>query len=435
MLTSIRKQWLATLAMGIFGLTCVACDGETRNEDNWYNYEPPVDHPSRMAYDNDMIRYLNRAEPSQIFTKPSSAPSGNPDTVYEYDPQANGPVCITGEPFRVSVRETDSPNLVIFLQGGGACWDELCLAVGSAPAGVPTSLDILNPKLNENPVRDWNAVYVPYCDGSLFVGDNDITITDHQDQVPDGKLRYHGLHNLSAALTVAYQHFPNPEKIFFAGSSAGGFGTIFGTPLVRYLWPDTPIYVVGDSSVGVAKDGDLAFINMLVKTFNAESLIPADCDDCLKDGNITGFIDYYLPKDDNVKMGLFTSWYDGTISATFLGLEPEVFQAAVERTTTELHERFPEQYKRFIVNNIDHTTLLGNPTGLIGDLTDFNIIMWGMGSGDMLGNLGLGTLKESKGKETRIGDVSIGQWLTDMVNDSDDWVEQIEPADYNNMTK
>jgi|SRR5690625_514827 len=372
-------------------------------------YTPTPGTPEAVAYDSGLTRYLGAATPivkeRQDFT------------LYEFD-AADGPVCMRGAPFRSMIRKAEGSNdLVIFLQGGGACWDDFCLAVINTPRKFPSKVNILNKDLEENPVKDWNVSYVPYCDGSLFIGDNTVQDAKGKDRI------YAGLHNLSAALSVTKQEFPTPDRILFAGSSAGGFATIMTTPIVRYLWPDTPIYVLADSAAGVAKDGDPSFINMLVDTFGAADLIPKDCDNCIADGNITGFIDYYLPKDDNIKVGLYTSWYDGIISETFLQIAPQDFQESLERITGDLHAKFPQQYRRFITNDRVHTALLGDFTGIIGD-----DITSGFEASSRLdfGAIAIGHLKD-----TVVDDVHLADWIRHMINDEDElWQERIAPADY-----
>ena len=52
---------------------------------------------------------------------------------------------------------------------------------------------------------------------------------------------HHGLKNLSASIDVIASTFPAPDRILLTGNSAGGFGTDYMLPLVRKLYPDTPI--------------------------------------------------------------------------------------------------------------------------------------------------------------------------------------------------
>lgn len=404
----VRRLSIALLCA--FSLAWTGCADESTDE--YTEYVPEEGTPERIAYDTGMIRYLGKATPVEINETPSY-------TSYTFDPE-DGPVCMRGRTFRSSIRTVEGSNdLLIFLQGGGACWDDFCLAVTAAPEGVPSSANILNENNDANPVKDWNVSYLPYCDGSLFIGDN--TVTDEK-----GERIYAGLQNLSAALTVTKNEFPKPDRILFAGSSAGGFGTIMATPLVRYLWPDTPLFVVADSAVGIAQDGNPEFINMLVELYGAKDILPEDCPECIADGNITGLIDYYLPRDDNVRFGLFTSWYDTIISRTFLGVDPRDFQTSVERVTGQLNADYPDKYRRFIVNSKAHTALLGDVSGIIG--TD---IFGGLERGgsfslsDIIDDISLGAMEE-----TVIDGMHLGEWIGHMLNGDDEWQEMIEPHDY-----
>lgn len=358
-----------------------------------------------MAYDLDLTRYLNAAPPAAVT-------QFNGSTVYEFD-VADGPVCMRGEPFRTSIRESKGSNdLLIFLQGGGACLRDFCLAVKVAPPGVPSGAQILNPKLDINPLKDWNVAYLPYCDGSLFIGDN--VLDDNGDGTPD---RFHkGLHNVSAALTIARREFPAPDRIALAGSSGGGFGTIMTVFLVRYIWPDTPIYVINDSGVGVAKDGNTTFVDELIEDFGAERFRPKDCPECLNDGHIIGLVPYFLARDPNTRVATYSSWYDGIISESFLKIGRGPFAEALEAKTGEVHDAFPEQYRRFIVDDYSHTGLLSDVTGIIG--SDIRGVEIPPGMASALGSLKIGNMNVA------IGDLTLAKWLDYFVNDNmDEWVD------------
>ena len=67
-------------------------------------------------------------------------------------------------------------------------------------------------------MSDWNQVYVPYCDGSLFSSDAQVDVD--ADGIVD---RYHhGLHNLSAALDVAKAEFPAPKRSYWQAQVVEG---------------------------------------------------------------------------------------------------------------------------------------------------------------------------------------------------------------------
>lgn len=313
---------------------------------------PPPGSPGEPAYAQHLTRYLGTA-------RPVSSSAGSGLTSYEFDP-ADGPVCMRGAPYRAAVNDRGSEDLLVFLQGGGACWSAFCLAVTTAPVRVPTS-GLLRTDPG-NPFHDWNFLYLPYCDGSLFAGDVDVD--EDGDGAPDRL--HHGLANLSAALTMGYQHFPAPRRVVLAGSSGGGFGTILAAYLVRYLYPDAPLFVLNDAGVGVARGDDPAFVATIIDDFGARDFIPPDCAGCTSDGHITDIVDYLLDRDAGVRVGAISSLEDAIISEVFLMTTGEAFRADLVAETDALHGEHPGAYRRFLYPGRAHTALLGDVTGIIG---------------------------------------------------------------------
>ncbi|MCB9786922.1 MAG: hypothetical protein H6744_09555 [Deltaproteobacteria bacterium] len=334
-------------------------------------------------------------------------------TTFRFEP-GSGPLCMRGGPFRFAVRQLTSERLVIFLQGGGACWSEFCLAVNAAPAGIP-SVDALDRDMEANPLRDWSVVYLPYCDGSLFVGDADVD--EDGDGAPDRF--HHGLQNLSAALRKAHTLFPDPERVLLVGSSAGGFGTIPATVLVRTIWHEARIDVFNDSGVGVARPGDAAFIRGLLEEFDAARFIPDTCPDCVTSGHITPLVEWTLARDPGVRVAVFSSYYDSIIADVFLGLAPAVFRDALLSETDRVHAAFPDRYRRFFVDGVTHTAMLGDPTGIIG--SDLSAIELPPNASDLLTKVVIGGLDV-----TTSGGVLVGDWLRAFVTDDPTWVERLE---------
>jgi hypothetical protein len=317
----------------------------------------------------------------------------------------------------MSVRETGSEDLLIFLQGGGACWSEFCFAVTKAPPGVP-GMDILRADLADNPVRDWNVLYLPYCDGSFFAGD-----VQFDDNLNDkGARHHHGLANLTAALEVAAKRFAKPRRILLAGSSGGAYGLLLGAPMVRHYFADAELIVMADSGIGLARDGEQAFIDVILDEFNVRRFLPKDCADCVDRGHLTGIVGYYLGRDSNIRVGLFSSWYDSVLSKTFLKTDPKLFAKSLETQTDKLHKAYPKRFRRFVVDGAQHTCLLGNPTGIIG--ADLSAVELPKGS---LAKLASGGLVIQGINKTTIGDLSIATWLTALIsNDLSTWQDTIE---------
>jgi hypothetical protein len=239
---------------------------------------------------------------------------------------------------------------MIFLEGGGACNSLLCQATPVALPGMPR-FGILNPEANSNPARNFNVAYLPYCDGSVFSGDTAIDTDD--DGVVD---RYHhGLKNLSASIDVIVSTFPAPNRILLTGNSAGGFGTDYMLPLVRKLYPDTPIDLINDSGVGISRPGYVDFVST---EWNATRFIPDDCSDCVSEaGHTTGYHIYQLHEDPNLRMGFMSTKQDSVIADVFVGIGGEAFEAALLPEMEALAAAHPERFKSFIADGTSHTFL------------------------------------------------------------------------------
>jgi hypothetical protein len=334
-------------------------------------------------------------------------------TVYAFEP-GDGPRCMRGGEFRFSVRDTGSENLLIFLQGGGTCWSDFCLTVTAAPAGVPL-VESLDPDNPSNPLADWTVLYLPYCDGSFFTGDRDFD----EDGDGVGERLHRGLQNLSGALRTIRERFPNPARVLLTGSSAGAFGTIPGSVLVRSVYPEATLQVFNDSGVGVVRPGEPAFVEKILDEQGLIPLIPETCVDCWADGHITRLVHWIFERDPDIQMAVFSSMHDSIIAGTFLSLDPEIFKETMLAETQALHDRFPDRYRRFIVQGITHTTLLGTPIGIIGE----DIANVEFSSGALTG---LGTIKLGGLDTTVIGDTTAGDWLRAFVEGTAEWTDRVE---------
>ncbi|MFM7140289.1 MAG: pectin acetylesterase-family hydrolase, partial [Alphaproteobacteria bacterium] len=89
----------------------------------------------------------------------------------EYEGKTLEPQCMDGSPYHFFVKRGSVNKLLMYYQGGGACWnDASCYGVGTCsrtaeandnPALTTTGFgDYSNP---DNPFHDWNIVFVTYC--------------------------------------------------------------------------------------------------------------------------------------------------------------------------------------------------------------------------------------------------------------------------------
>ncbi|MCB9528301.1 MAG: hypothetical protein H6701_07910 [Myxococcales bacterium] len=354
---------------------------------------PPDDLAAELGID----RYVGRITP--IEERRDGA-----ETTYTFDP-ADGPVCMRGAPYRASVRDTASDDLVIFLQGGGACWSGFCLAVIRAPAGVPR-VDLLDPGLAANPVRDWDVVYLPYCDGSFFAGD-----AAHDDDINgNGPRQHRGLANLTAGLEVARARFPHPRRVLLAGSSGGAYGLLLAGPLLRRYYPDAELIVMADSGIGLARDDEPEYLDTIMAEFGIADFLPPDCQGCRARGHIAALMGWFIARDPNVRVGVYSAWYDSVLANVFLQVDPTRFADALDRETTALHRAWPLRFRRFIDDGVQHTSLLGDATGIIGaDLTAIELPPGGLQA--LLG----GGLVIRGLAATEVDGVTMSSWLAALI--------------------
>lgn len=317
-------------------------------------------------------------------------------TIYEFD-KANGagPICLWGDTFRASIRDTGSENLLIYLQGGGACRTSLCAANTGAAGTIPVT-GILNNTRTTNVVASWNVVYVPYCDGATFSGDNELQDTTNA-PAGSGTTRYHrGLRNLTAALDLAKAHYPNPKRILLAGSSAGGYGTIVGTAVVRFEYPSTPLIVFSDAGVVLASDDPLVLPEMLSE-WKFDQFFPKSCTECTAN-DVAQVVAWGLRNDPSLRAVGFDSYNDAVLNYFFHNSSPDTFKNALVQQSGSVHEEFPDRFKRFLVNGGEHTTLIGDK-----------------GDGTSLG-----------GYQDVFDGISIEDWTKAFVDDTPDWTDHLQ---------
>ncbi|MBM4364141.1 MAG: hypothetical protein FJ104_15785, partial [Deltaproteobacteria bacterium] len=232
---------------------------------------------------------------------------------------------------------------------------------------VPTS-GLLDPDAATNVVAGWDVVYVPYCDGSAFLGDSELADAS----MPGGTRHHRGIRNLSAAIDVALAKFPNPRRILLAGSSAGGYGTITGTGIVRLAYPKTPLIVFNDAGLGLDNPANPGS-QIRKDEWKYMQFIPAGCEGCQEDQSLVPA--WGLEHDPTLRLAAFSAYEDAVIGATFLGMTGPDFKALLLEKTGAIQALYPDRFRRFLVPGTSHTTLLAdagpspNGSGIHGFLT------------------------------------------------------------------
>lgn len=257
--------------------------------------------------------------------------------------------CIYDGEYFISVKDAypDSRNLMITLQGGGASWPGLedCKEEVHEDDIYTT---VFATKLADNLDQKWNEVLIPYCDGSIYMGD---LAADYDE---DGYVdHWHwGLRASSAGVAMAVKTFPDLENIFITGCSAGGYGTIIVARLIQHYYPQANIYVLNESGPGLFHPEDRNTWERIKKAWKLDQLIPADCDIC--DGQLIYLYEDLMEKNRNLKIGLYCSYEDFVIAQEYLKMTPESFRSLLLSASGYLNEKYPDQFKRFFINGDSH---------------------------------------------------------------------------------
>ncbi len=271
----------------------------------------------------------------------------------------DGPICISGTPFSAFTRKGNPAKLLIVEQGGGACWQDFyfcnILAEGQEPPAPREG--IWNFDSKDNPFSDYSIVYMPYCDGSVFAGDNDVVDTNF----PFGPVRYHrGLRNQSAAMDLAKNTFPHASKITVAGSSAGGVGVAGHAPfLVRLLYGNqVHLTVFNDAGPVAINLNDVVGIQARETDWQISQFYPASCAECSAIGQPTALIQWRLDNDSTIREAFYST--DGDATDRFFLKVPtqEAYSDLLLAEHGKLNANHPERYKLFIVSGDDSHTAL-----------------------------------------------------------------------------
>lgn len=334
-----QKSSAALLFAIAAALTLAACSGSSSNSDSDYEY-PVVQELRDLGYGE----YLGAQTPSRVET--------DGEWTHRYfDPEEEGAVCFSGNPFQISYRDGPSDNLLLYLQGGGACWDYLtCYVLGTAfdSSNAAVQSGIIEITNEDNPFKDWDIVYVPYCDGSVFIGDR---IVDYGGE----RTFHHGLRNLSVGVDAMLDNFPNPDRIVVAGSSAGGYGTYSGYGVSRVAYPGTPITRFNDSGPGVQNPDATQDVQDRIENWDFARLIPDSCTEC--DTQYSYITLWAMERDKDLRTALYSYQQDGVISF-FLAMSGDDYQQLLLDTTDDLQARADGRYQRFMPQGGGHTVLL-----------------------------------------------------------------------------
>ncbi len=159
-------------------------------------------------------------------------------------------MCAMGTPYAFHVKPGARDKVMVFLNGGGACWTgQHCDAqvdptpyvpVADLPHNDPRTrkgaFDLENP---ENPFSEWTQVFVSYCTGDVHLGAHDMTYT--KDDGSEITVHHRGKANTMSALNWLFENVDAPERVFVGGGSAGAVASPLYAGIVQEAYPQAEV--------------------------------------------------------------------------------------------------------------------------------------------------------------------------------------------------
>ncbi len=280
-----------------------------------------------------------------------------------------GAVCRDGSPTGITLNyQPDADGLLIYLAGGGACWNAQCALTSTESPRVPASTGIFDRSRDDNPFRDWSHAFVQYCTGDVHLG-------DHPDAAVEGLSGTHqfvGYRNLGLYLERLVPTFPEVSRVVLSGSSAGGFGAGGNAQRVQEAFGAIPVVVLNDSGPPMPTDAVSPCLQRQWReTWNLDATVLKDCgENCPNaDEFLFDLARHQMSFSEDTAGGFFSFTADRTIRAFFgfgqnecvlRGIPdtpPELFEAGLNAYRAQAME--VGRYGTYFVDGGAHTCLTG----------------------------------------------------------------------------
>lgn len=340
--------------------------------------------------------------PGDAIAIPAEAPY---DTWTWFDvPEA---LCANGSPTGIGLNPREGArDVVIFLQGGGVCWNNTtCFVDGEITA---YSLDgygerefertamyelgngIFDRGDSSNPFRDFHFVFVPYCTGDLHTGNR---TTNYE----DGTIRHFGHENMARYLARIVPTFAGVTRVVLTGSSAGGFGAAWNFEQTRGAFGSGPeVLLVDDSGPYLAAPYFSQEIQQaFAASFGTTETLPgcADCDPSVPGRGLQNVYAYLAATVPGFRGSLICSLRDISVSDVLsrppgnpdLQCDPGAceFENGLRALyETEIEPAAPGRMEVFYIEGGDHVWLDDAPSSVVTSGTSLAEFLSAQLSGD-----------------------------------------------------
>jgi len=333
-----------------------------------------------------------------------AAPGGGPPTLTGTPGQwtwldVPGTRCANNTATGMGVNLGTSSDLVIFMEGGGACFNAFTCASVAHPNGFGASdLDsgiggLGNQGLFDrtdaaNPLKDATFIFLPYCTGDIFAGANESGF---------GGRTQVGYTNVGLYTDMLVAASAPVRRVVVTGSSAGGFGALYNYDRIQKAFGNRPTFLIDDSGPPLPDQWLTPCLQSQMRQYwNLAATLPTDCAACTnaEGGGLANAIPYLADNHPSDRLGIITSTTDGVIRSFFGFGYP---------TCSSTNPLPADQYT---------AGLTALRTTVIGDRPNFKMFTISSGGHVWLFN---------PFSETMSGGKTLGSWITELLNGSASW--------------
>lgn len=258
-----------------------------------------------------------------------------------------------------------SSNLLIYLQGGGACYNaHTCERTPESfqednfqryfiEPGSRNNYGIFNRNEARNPFHDWNILFVPYSTGDVHAGRNESAdvpgVSSTQMNIGYQNMQY----MLEEAAPILKAK--GITKVFLTGASAGGFGSIFNYDQVAQAFSGLEVIQLSDGGPILLNNEVFPFCfgQQIGDIWNIQ--IPPDYDQFVTTSyefKMKGMYEYLSRKYPTAQFGLYMTYGDQNISYHYAFGQNDC--------ANKVGSSDPVQFKTSILELADEFDRLGN---------------------------------------------------------------------------
>ncbi|MER2559762.1 MAG: pectin acetylesterase-family hydrolase, partial [Myxococcaceae bacterium] len=267
-----------------------------------------------------------------------------------------GAKCATGAPAGIGYNAGITDELVVFVQGGGACWNNgmcrpsvyqwgpvcnygmnsVCL-VDIPGSTQPTAVYVTHPdpfpgdgggafateiatvknsvlfsRRVENPFASASWAFVPYCTGDLHAGNTTRTYNTKGGLLDPVVPRTHyfaGATNMDAYLAWLRARHASVRTLWLIGVSGGGYGAQLNLHRVKQAFPEAQVQLLADSAPMV----NTPYFDTARREWNLQ--VPTACTTC--DAGFPAIIEHQIVNAPTTRVALLSFTEDQVITRFF----------------------------------------------------------------------------------------------------------------------